>query len=121
MYRIRELNQIDRKLFHTNDLAVLWGIANRHNLYMAITRYIDNRVLFPVYKGLYSTVPLSELNPLELGRSIIHRFTYLTTETVLSWRISPGGWLWGPGLSVTASLRLNFLIILLELNIKMIF
>ena len=84
MYRIRELNQIDRKLFHTNDLAVLWGIANRHNLYMAVTRYIDNQVLFPVYKGLYSTVPLSELNPLELGRSIIHRFTYLTTETVLS-------------------------------------
>lgn len=84
MYRIKELNQIDRKLFHTNDLAVLWGIANRHNLYMTITRYIDNKVLFPVYKGLYSTVPIAELNPLELGRSIIHRFTYLTTETVLA-------------------------------------
>lgn len=84
MYRISELNQLDRKLFHTNDLAILWGIANRHNLYMTITRYIDKGVLFPVYKGLYSTVPIASLDPLELGAAIIHRYTYLTTESVLS-------------------------------------
>jgi hypothetical protein len=51
---------------------------------MTITRYIDKGVLFPIYKGLYSTVPLASLNPLELGRAIIHRYTYLTTESVLS-------------------------------------
>jgi hypothetical protein len=78
------LNQIDRKMFHTNDLAVLWEIGNRHNLYMTITRYIDKGVLFPIYRGLYATVPLTSLNPLELGQAIIHRYTYLTTETVLS-------------------------------------
>ena len=79
-----DLLQLDRKLFHTNDLAVLWGITNRHNLYMTITRYIDRGVLFPVYKGLYSTVPVSTLNPLELGVAVIHRYTYLTTESILS-------------------------------------
>ena len=84
MYRMSELLQLDRRLFHTNDLAVLWGISNKHNLYMTISRYIDKGVLFPVYKGLYSTVPISSLNPLELGTAIIHRYTYLTTESVLS-------------------------------------
>jgi hypothetical protein len=84
MYRISELNQLDRKLFHTNDLAILWGIADRHNLYMTITRYIDRGILFPIYKGLYSSVPISSVNPLELGQAIIHRYCYLTTETVLS-------------------------------------
>jgi hypothetical protein len=79
-----ELNQLDRKVYHTNDLAVLWGIGSRHNLYMTITRYIDKGILIPIYKGLYSTVPLASLNPLELGQAIIHRYTYLTTESVLS-------------------------------------
>jgi hypothetical protein len=41
-------------------------------------------ILSPVYKGLYSTVPISSLEPLELGVAIIHRYTYLTTESVLS-------------------------------------
>jgi len=84
MYRISELNQQNRKLFHTNDLAVLWKISNRHNLYMTITRYVDKGILFPVYKGLYSTIPLNILNPLELAKAIIHRYTYLTTESVLA-------------------------------------
>ncbi len=84
MYRMSELLRLDRKLYHTNDLAVLWGIANKHTLYITITRYIDKGILFPIYKGLYSTVPLASVNPLELGRAIIHRYTYLTTETVLS-------------------------------------
>ena len=79
-----ELLQLDRKVFHTNDLAILWGIINKHNLYMTITRYIDRGVLFPIYKGLYSTVPRYSLDPLELGVAIIHRYTYLTTESVLS-------------------------------------
>jgi hypothetical protein len=78
------LNQLNRKIFHTNDLAILWRITNRHNLYVTITRYVDKGVLFPIYKGLYATVPLDSLNPLELGRAIIHRYTYLTTEMVLA-------------------------------------
>ena len=79
-----ELLQLDRKIFHTNDLAILWGIADKHNLYMTITRYMAKGIFFPIYKGLYSTVPISSLNPLELGQAIIHRYTYLSTETVLS-------------------------------------
>ncbi len=79
-----ELIQLDRKLFHTNDLAILWGIADKHNLHMTISRYIDKGVLFPIYRGLYSSAPVSSLDPAELGQAIIHRYTYLSTETILS-------------------------------------
>lgn len=84
MYRISELIGLGRKLFHTNDLAVLWGIGDKHNLYMTISRYINRGILFPIYKGLYSTVPVSDLDPLDLGKAIIHRYTYLSTESVLA-------------------------------------
>jgi hypothetical protein len=61
----------------------MWRIANKNTLYTTIKRYVQKGVLIPIYKGLYSTVPISQLDPLELGRAIIHRFTYLTTEAVL--------------------------------------
>ncbi|MFZ3078585.1 MAG: hypothetical protein WA109_02775 [Bellilinea sp.] len=75
---------MDRKIYHTNDLAVLWKISNRHTLYMTISRSIARGILYPIYKGLYATVPVETLDPLILGIAIIHRYTYLTTETVLS-------------------------------------
>jgi predicted transcriptional regulator of viral defense system len=84
MYRISELIKSKRKIFHTNDLGVLWHISNRNTLYTTIKRYVQKGVLVPIYKGLYATVPIDQLDPLELGRSIIHRFAYLTTESVLA-------------------------------------
>lgn len=84
MYRIIELNRADRKIYHSNDLAILWNISNKNTLYTTIKRYVQKGVLISIYKGLYSTVPISELDPLELGRAIIHRYTYLTTESVLA-------------------------------------
>lgn len=84
MYRINKILKLDRKIYHTNDLAVLWGIANKNTLYTTIKRYVQKGILIPIYKGLYSTVPLSQLNPLDLGKAIIHRFTYLSTESVLA-------------------------------------
>lgn len=84
MYRISKLLKIDRKLFHTNDLAILWNIQNRQHLYTIIARYMKKEILYPVYKGLYSVVPIQELDPFELGRSVIHSYAYISTETVLS-------------------------------------
>jgi len=84
MYRIRELLQIDRKIFHTNDLAVLWKISNRNTLYTTISRQLKAGILFSIYKGLYATVPVDKLDPLDLGKAIIHGYTYLTTEWVLA-------------------------------------
>lgn len=84
MYRISELVQVGQKIYHTNDLAIVWGIASKNTLYKTISRYVGRGILFPVYKGLYATIPLDSLNPLELGRAIIHGYTYLTTESVLA-------------------------------------
>lgn len=84
MYRLNELIKSDRTIYHSNDLSILWNISNKNTLYTTIKRYVQKGVLIPIYKGLYSTVPLSELNPLELGRAVVHRYTYLTTESVLA-------------------------------------
>jgi hypothetical protein len=84
MYRLNELIKSDRNIYHSNDLAILWDISNKNTLYTTIKRYVQKGVLIPIYKGLYSTVPISELDPLELGRAVIHRYTYLTTESVLA-------------------------------------
>ena len=84
MYRLNKLIKLDRKIYHSNDLALLWDITNKNTLYTTIKRYIQKGVLIPIYKGMYSTIPLSQLDPLELGKAIIHRYTYLSTESVLA-------------------------------------
>jgi predicted transcriptional regulator of viral defense system len=84
MYRINELLKLDRKIYHSNDLAILWEITNKNTLYTTIKRYIKKGVLIPVFKGLYTTIPTTQLDPLVLGTAIIHRYTYLSTESVLA-------------------------------------
>lgn len=76
--------KLDRKLYHSNDLAILWGISNKNTLYTTIKRYVKKGILVPIFKGLYATVQIPQLNPLELGQAIIHNKTYLTTESVLA-------------------------------------
>lgn len=76
--------KLDRKLYHSNDLAILWGISNKNTLYTTIKRYVKKGILVSIFKGLYATVQIPQLDPLELGRAIIHNTTYLTTETVLA-------------------------------------
>jgi predicted transcriptional regulator of viral defense system len=83
MYRIDVLIKLDRKLYHTHDLAICWEITNKNTLYTAIKRYVKKGILISVRKGLYSTVPLSQLNQADLGIALIHKYAYLSTESVL--------------------------------------
>lgn len=83
MYRINNLLRQKNKLFHTSDLALMWKIANKNTLYTAIKRYVDKGILTPIHKGFYSTVPLSEIDPVELATGFLHRFCYVSCETVL--------------------------------------
>jgi len=73
-----------QKVFHSTDLAILWEIQNLNTLYTTVKRFTKKGVLFPIYKGLYSTLPTNQINPLELGVHILHRFCYVSTETILS-------------------------------------
>jgi len=83
MYKIDKLLKAEGKLFHTQDLAVIWEINNKNTLYTTIKRYVQKGILIPVFKGLYSTVPISSLDPYLLGSYVLHSFCYVTTETVL--------------------------------------
>lgn len=86
MYRINKqsvLFQSGQKLFHTQDLAVLWQVDNKNTLYVTINRFITRKTLYRVVKGLYSTIPVGEIDKYELGASLIHRYAYLSCETVL--------------------------------------
>lgn len=74
----------DQKLFHTQDLALLWQIDNKNSLYTRVKRYIDKAILIPIHKGFYATVPIGELNPVRLGIGYLHHFAYLSCETILT-------------------------------------
>lgn len=84
MYRLDTLLKNDRKLFHTQDLALLWEISDRNTLYTTIKRYVAKGILIPVHKGLYSTVGISKLNPAELAVAMIHDYAYVSCETILA-------------------------------------
>jgi predicted transcriptional regulator of viral defense system len=86
MYRINKLAvllQQNRRLFHTQDLRILWDIQDNNTLYTAISRYKKKKLLFGVTKGLYATVPLNQLDPWLLGIFSMHRYAYISCETVL--------------------------------------
>jgi len=83
MYKIDKLLKQKQSLFHTRDLALLWEISNNNTLYTTIKRYLKKGVLIPIYKGFYSTISLDKIDPLTLGFSYLHRFSYLSCETIL--------------------------------------
>jgi len=91
MYRINKpqnktniLLKQDKPLFYTKDLGKLWGLSNSATLNTTISRYVTNGVLVPVYKGLYSTKPLNQVDQILLGSVALHSYSYLSTEFVLA-------------------------------------
>ncbi|PIV08781.1 hypothetical protein COZ40_02890 [Candidatus Roizmanbacteria bacterium CG_4_10_14_3_um_filter_39_13] len=83
MYRIDILLKQEQKLFHTQDLALLWGIENKNTLYTTIKRYVKKGILIPIHKGFYATVALKDIDPYRLGIGYLHSYGYLSTETIL--------------------------------------
>lgn len=81
--KIAKLAQFGDKLYHTDDLANFWGITNKNTLYTTIKRYVRQKVLFRVHKGFYSVVPPHEIDPFFLGIKALHRYAYISTESVL--------------------------------------
>ena len=83
MYRIDVLLKQKNHIFHTRDLALLWGVTNNNTLYTIIKRYVDRGILIPIHKGLYATIHLDQLDPLVLGAAAIHAYCYVSCEYVL--------------------------------------
>jgi hypothetical protein len=86
LMRFSQLAQLGTLIFHAGDLATLWQIRNVYNLHMTLKRYVDNGLLIRIYRGLYALKPVDQLDPLLVGIKALHRFSYISTETVLSER-----------------------------------
>lgn len=71
-------------IFHTRDLANLWGIRNNNTIYTILKRYSKKGLLVRIHNGLYSLKPIKDLNIWLLGLKILHRYAYISTETILS-------------------------------------
>lgn len=82
--RFAALARLGEVVFHTNDLANLWHIANKNTLYTALKRYVSQGFLFRIHKGFYAVKPLSELDPLLVGLKALHGYAYVSAETVLA-------------------------------------
>ena len=82
--KIGILIQQKQNLFHTSDLKILWNISNQNTLHKTIARLIKKKILFSLQRGLYSIIPLDQLDPIEIGFRAINHFSYLSTESVLS-------------------------------------
>lgn len=82
--KIAILAQQPHKIFRTSDLRILWNTTNQNTLYKTIARLIKKKNIFPIQKGLYSIVPINQLDPLEIGFRAIKTFSYLSTESVLA-------------------------------------
>lgn len=82
MNKLISLFQSEQKLFHIQDLALILGISNRHNLRVTISRYIKKGILKPVHRGLYSTVPVQSIDRFKLGSFFIHKFCYVSLYSI---------------------------------------
>lgn len=81
--RIADLALRDEKIFHIKDLANIWNIGDPHLLRVTVNRYVKNKLLYQIYRGFYSLIPIEDQDPLLLGAKAIHQFCYLTTESIL--------------------------------------
>lgn len=82
--KLAQIAQSGEALFHTKDLGNLWGIRSPNNLYTTVKRYTKKGNLFRIYKGFYSIKPIEKINPFLIGAQALHKYCYLSAETVLS-------------------------------------
>lgn len=92
MYRIYKQRRRDRipillkqseRIFHTQDLGLLWGTRNPNTLHTTISRYIKRDILFPLTKGMYATTEPATLDPRLIGLKSLHGYGYISCETIL--------------------------------------
>ena len=81
--RIALLYKMNEQVFHADDLRKLWNIKEKNTLHTTLARYARAGLLNRVYRGLYSIVPVNEIDPYLLGAKALHRFCYVSAETIL--------------------------------------
>ena len=82
--RIVALARLGQEIVHARDLGNLWQISDPNILYTTLSRYANQGTLFRIQKGMYSLKPIDTLDPWVLGLKGLHRFAYVSTETILT-------------------------------------
>ncbi len=82
--RFLSIAKLATPIFHINDLARIWGINNRNTLSTSLKRYVEQGLIYRLYRGFYSIRPVAELDPLSLGAQALNSYCYLSGETVLA-------------------------------------
>jgi predicted transcriptional regulator of viral defense system len=83
-HRFAKLARMHELVFHAGDLANLWNIQNKNTLYTTLKRYTQQALIYRIYKGLYSILPLVQIDPWLLGVKAMHSYCYISTETILA-------------------------------------
>jgi len=78
-----EIARLGEVVFHVSDLANLWNISNSNTLYTTLKRYRQAGLIHRIQNGMYSLIPIDDLDPLLLGIKALHKYAYISTETVL--------------------------------------
>ena len=81
--RFVEIARLGEVIFHVSDLANLWNINNSNTLYTTLKRYSQAGLIHRIQKGMYSLIPVDDLDPSLLGIKAMHKYAYISTETVL--------------------------------------
>lgn len=78
------LARIGEDLYHAKDLANLWQIKDKNNLYTTLKRYTQKGLLIRIHKGFYALKDIDKIHPFLLGIKSLNDFAYVSTETVLT-------------------------------------
>lgn len=81
--RLSRIATLGEVVFHSGDLANLWGIFNKNTLHTTLSRYASAGIIHRIYKGLYAVKKIGDIDPLLLGAKAIHSFAYVSCESVL--------------------------------------
>jgi len=81
--RFVEIARLGEVVFHVSDLANLWNINNSNTLYTTLKRYKQAGLIHRIQNGMYSLIPIDDLDPLLLGIKAMHKYAYISTKTVL--------------------------------------
>lgn len=78
-----QLAETGQPLFHLQDLATLFGMKNENTLRVMLHRWVRAGMLHRIQRGLYSIIPPEKIDPVLLGGACLHRYCYLSTESIL--------------------------------------
>ncbi len=81
--RFAQLATMGELIFSVQDVATIWHIKNPQTLRMLLSRYVKRRLLYRIWRGLYSVIEPKKINPMFLGIKALHRYAYISCETVL--------------------------------------